>query len=134
MIKNQMNKAYLQINLIFFVFISLIFVYSVVFAATGIYPLKSACKDFPELCISKGLSRAFSQILSGNYEKALQLNIYSLKVFTFFVLQWLFRLIFGFFYFKFQQKQIIQIDIFISLLIFIYAFAPFFAKIYNALC
>ncbi len=134
-IKNILYRSdYLLINTVFFMFLSLIFIYSLVFSNSGLYPIKSACIQFPELCISKGLSRAFSQILTGNFEKAVSLNPYSLRIFIFFGLQLWLRLFFSILYLKFSLKRIIITDVFISLLIFIYVFAPFFVKLYHVLC
>jgi hypothetical protein len=134
-IKNILFQSdYLLINTVFFIFLSLIFIYSLVFSNSGVYPIKSACSQFPELCISKGLSRAFSQILSGNFEKAMSLNPYSIRIFIFFGLQLLLRLFFSILYLKFLLKRIIMIDIFISVLLFIYEFTPFFVKLYYLLC
>ncbi len=127
--KKLLQSDYLIINTLLFMLLSLLFIYSFAFSNSGAYPIKSNCIHFPELCISKGLSRAFSQILAGNFEKAIQLNPYSINIFIFFALQFLFRIIFYIFYYKFSTKTIIKIDITLSVLLFIYAFAPFFAKL-----
>lgn len=127
--KKLLQSDYLIINTLFFILLSLLFIYSFAFSNSGAYPIKSNCIQFPELCISKGLSRAFSQILSGNFEKAIQLNPYSLHIFLFFALQFLFRTVFFIFFYKFPTKRIIKVDISLSFLLFIYAFAPFFVKL-----
>ena len=121
------NKSvYLTINIIFFILIGLTFIYVFLFVNSATYSIKSGCKDFPELCISKGLSRAFLQILHGNFNQALRLNSYGIKIFSFFALQLLFRVFFSLIYFKYSKINIIRIDIFISAIFFFYTFVDFF--------
>ncbi|KUJ60128.1 hypothetical protein AR687_19715 [Flavobacteriaceae bacterium CRH] len=43
-------------------------------------------------CKSRGLTRAFSQILRFNFKEAIFLNTYSIKIFLFFLVQLLFRI------------------------------------------
>lgn len=133
-IKSKLFQSdYLIINILFFILLSLLFIYSFAFSSSGAYPIKSNCIQFPDLCISKGLSRAFSQILSGNFEKATQLNPYSLHIFLFFALQFLFRIVFFILYYLFPQKRIIKIDIILSFLLFAYTFSSFIIKLMNQL-
>ena len=128
----NIKNTYILINLIFFLIISLIFIYSFVFAQSGSYPISSECENFSGFCVSKGLSRAFSQIITGNTQRALQLNPYSFRIFYFFALQLIFRLAVSVFYLKYKKIFIIKIDVFISILLFVYAFAPFFFVFFNA--
>ncbi len=121
------KSEYLIINLIFTVLISLIFIYSLLFAERGAYPVKSSCIDINNpICISKGLSRAFSQIIWCNFEKAKKLNPHSLLIFLFLFTQIIFRVVLSFLYVVFEKILIIRIDKFISLFLFIFCFKSFF--------
>jgi len=124
------NFEYIIINTIFVVIIVLILIYSLIFAKNGNYPIKSSCVDInDQICISKGLSRAFSQIMLGNFEKAKGLNQYSLLIFSFLFIQIIFRIILSVFYVISQKKVIITIDIIFSVLFFIYCLRSFLSKL-----
>ena len=125
------KSDYLLINTILFILLSSVFIYSLAFSSSGAYLLKSDCSNFPELCISKGMSRAFSQILLGNLDKAKQLNLYSLQVFNFLAVQWIFRPFFSVIYHKHLSRKLIISDIILSSMLFLYCFFPFFKKIYE---
>ena len=128
------NSEYLLINIIFAVLILFIFFYSLIFAGSGAYPIKSSCVDINNpVCISKGLSRAFSQIMLGDFEKAKKLNPYRLLVFIFLFTQIIIRIILSVFYGIFGKKMIIRIDIVLSFLLFIYYVKSFFLIFFNTI-
>jgi len=128
------NSEYLLINTIFAVLIFLIFIYSLVFATGDVYPIKSSCSDINiPFCISRGLSRAFSQIMLGELENARKLNKYSLLVFLFFVSQIILRISLSVLYLAFQKKMIIRIDIVLSMLLFIYCFKSFLQILFETI-
>ncbi len=131
---NIRNSEYLIINVIFAVVILLIFIYSLIFATSGVYPIQSSCIDLNNpFCISRGLSRAFSQILLGNFEKARELNSHSLLVFLFLFTQIILRVILSVVYSIYKNKLIIRIDILLSLVLFIYCFNNFLQTFFESI-
>ncbi len=87
------------------------------------YKIESSCKNLPSIyCKSRGLTRAFNLILKGEFQKALLVNKYSIRIFLFFIVQFLFRIIFLFIEKKFSESSIIKYDIPLSILLFVYSF------------
>jgi hypothetical protein len=80
-----------------------------------------------EPCPSCGLSHAFSLIIRGRVDEALQLNSASLRVFLFFVLQLIMRIALGIWSLVTDRwlKQITWIDALTSSVMAIFAFYPF---------
>jgi len=67
--------------------------------------------------------------MRGNLNTALQLNIYSLGIFIFFITELLIRLIFSIIYIKTdKKKKIITADAIISIILFLSAFMPMAIK------
>lgn len=131
---NIRNSEYVIINLIFAVLILLIFIYSLIFVTRDVYFIKSSCIEInDQICISRGLSRAFSQILLGNFEEAKKLNPYSLLVFFFLFIQLTLRGILSVAYNIYKNKVIIRIDILLSLLLFIYCFKSFLQTFFETI-
>jgi hypothetical protein len=129
------NEPYIFVNIFFTGVILLIIIYSGIFSADkGNYPV--AClheKLTGEPCISCGLSHSFSLIVRGRLNEAFQWNQYGLRVFLFFVLQLLMRVVFSILYLKYKNlgKQLIIFDISGSVLMFLIAFYPFIFQIFK---
>ena len=125
----RLNESYLIINLIFVVIIGLIIAYSAVFSAEkNNYIIKSACVEIADKpCKSIGLSRSFSEIVRFRFASAEKYNPNGIKLFLFFILQMIFRIIFSAFFVKFNSYKnlIISIDIILSILLFLLTFADF---------
>ncbi|MBN1251128.1 MAG: DUF2752 domain-containing protein [Bacteroidales bacterium] len=121
------KKTYLLINSIFLLIILLIIIYSFQYNFNNSFKLKSLCSDyFGNNCISKGLSRAFSQIVKGNFSDAKFLNPYSLKIFLFFILQFLLRILSSIaIKNNFSIKKILLTDVIFSFCFFLYCFFEF---------
>ncbi|KFF15573.1 DUF2752 domain-containing protein [Flavobacterium hydatis] len=73
-------------------------------------------------CKSRGLTRAFSQILNLNFKEALAYNPYSLKIFSFFLIQLMVRLLINKMLRFSNFKLVLAFDIVFSITFFIYSF------------
>jgi hypothetical protein len=115
------SQPYLKINLILAVLIGLIFIYAAIFPFLGNIQLQAISGGN---LTSTGLSRAFSEIVGLNFDKAFALNRYALKVFGFFFFQFFMRVIFSFLFafFPFQRNKLLIIDIILSVLLFLWGF------------
>ena len=120
-------NSYQVINIIFAGIIILIFIYSGIFSAQEEnHPISSSSQIlFDKETPSTGLSRAFSEIVRLNFEKAKEYNPHSLKVFMFFFAQFFMRIGFLLIAAKIQTKRIkiiVTIDIIISVALYICCF------------
>jgi Protein of unknown function (DUF2752) len=131
------SEPYLLINLIFTGVILLVFAYSGFFSPDkDNYPVVCIHEKLTgEPCASCGLSHSFSLILRGRISEAYKWNIYGLRVFLFFALQLVMRIVFSIFYLKYPdtRKQLITYDIASSIIIFLICFLPFIRWIFNFL-
>ena len=77
---------------------------------------------------SAGLSRAFSEIIRGNFDASLEYNTHGIRIFAFFITQLLMRAA-GSIYLLFYPltKTLVYMDAGISFLLFIICFYPFLA-------
>jgi hypothetical protein len=93
------KDPYQVINLIFLEIIFFVFLYSAIFSPErDNYPLKSSYSSITgQPSISTGLSHGFSSIVRGKLEEAIEYNPYSIRLFTFFVIQFFMRIIIFFF-------------------------------------
>jgi hypothetical protein len=127
------NKPYLKINLVFAGVLVLIFVYSGIFSPDkNNYPVVCIYEKITgEQCFSCGLSHSFSLIIRGRFNEAYRWNPFGMRVFLFFFSQLLMRILFSFYYLRDinRRQQLIQYDIFGSILIFLIAFYPFFRQL-----
>ncbi|KFF06024.1 hypothetical protein B0A68_11910 [Flavobacterium reichenbachii] len=124
MVKEASYKidSYKKINVIFALLITFIFFYCYfsVFLSTG---LRSSCEGLPlAYCKSRGLTRAFSQILRFNFENAVLLNPYSLKIFLFFLIQLIARLFINSIIRLKNFKLVLNLDIIFTFIFFIFSF------------
>jgi hypothetical protein len=131
------NEPYLLINTILAGVIILIFVYSGFFSPVeDNYPVICIHEKLTgEPCVSCGLSHSFSLILRGKISEAYDWNIYGLRVFLFFALQLVMRIVFSIFYLKYTEtrKQLVTYDIASSIILFLVCFLPFIESIFNQL-
>jgi hypothetical protein len=132
------NRSYLAINLAFIVFLAFFFGYSLIFSAhADNHPIPSFyTRVTGEETISTGLSRSFSDIIRGNFESANEYNIYGIRVFLFFFIQFFLRILFSFFYIYVvaARRYIVISDSIISIVLFITCFWPFIEWQASAIC
>ncbi len=127
------NEPYLILNIFFAGVIILMIAYSGIFSPDqNNYPV--ACfheKITGKPCISCGLSHSFSLIVRGRISEAYQWNIYSMRVFLFFISQLALRIVFSLYYISYPgtRLQLIIADSIGSGVIFILTFWPFMANI-----
>ena len=123
-----LQHPYVKINLIFAGIILGIFVYSGIFSAQkSNHPIPSGYKLVTgENTQSTGLSRAFSEIVRLRFNQARSYNPESIRVFSFFLVQFLLRGLFSLWYVKKTQKWIILTDSIFSTFLFLWLFRNFF--------
>ncbi|CAD0009012.1 hypothetical protein FLACHUCJ7_04053 [Flavobacterium chungangense] len=115
-------ESYKKINIIFALLIMFIFFYSYLSPYIS-FRLSSSCHGLPQTyCKSRGLTRAFSQILRLNFEKAILFNVYSIKVFLFFLIQLIVRFFLNVIVKLSNFKLLIFSDAIFSLLFFLFSF------------
>jgi len=119
----QLN-SYKTINRIF-IFLSVgVFVYSFLFPFLPL-TISSSCNELPQIyCKSRGLSRAFSEIMRLNFSLALEHNIYSLNVFSFFLYVFFSRIFINLYINLGRKTLFIISDVSLSSFIFLYLFLP----------
>jgi hypothetical protein len=131
---NNLNRNYRTVNLLFAGIIFLVILYALIF--NGSYPVPSAQSITTQHLPSSGLSRSFSAIVRFDFEKALQLNPYGIRVFTFFIVQLLLRL-FTFLATRhmtgYRLQRMIIADVAISALLFGICFRPFIEALMHQL-
>lgn len=123
-------SPYLILNICFFMIIISVFVYSYVFTPEkNNYPIPSFYTEKTgKKSISTGLSRAFSSIVHLDFEKAKGYNPRSIRLFSFFLVQFFMRIIGSFLFFKIKKisTQIIYVDISLTIVLFLWSFYDFF--------
>lgn len=114
--------SYKKINLIFIILIMFIFFYCLLMPFFN-FGFRSSCEGMPlSYCRSRGLTRAFSQILRFNFDEAVQFNPYSLKIFFFFLMQLILRFVINKKINISNLKSILIIDIAFSIGFFLFSF------------
>ena len=130
------QRAYFAVNAILAGVILLIMGYSVFYSPDeNRYPVVCIHEKLTgEQCPSCGLSHAFSLIIRGRIDEALQLNSASLRVFLFFALQLVLRIVLGARSLVTVRwlKQITRGDTLISSVMTLYAFYPFLHALWMA--
>lgn len=118
------RNSYKKINRIF-IFLSVgVFLYSFLLPFLPL-TISSSCDDLPHAyCKSRGLSRAFSELVRLNYSSALEYNIYSLNIFAFFLYVFFSRITINIFFTLCKKSLFIITDIFLSSFLFLYLFLP----------
>lgn len=114
--------SYKKINMIFIVIIMFIFFYCFTMPFLN-FGFHSTCEGMPlAYCKSRGLTRAFAQILRLNFNEAIPYNPYSIKIFSFFLIQLVMRFIINKIIRLSNCKRILIGDIFLSIMMFIFSF------------
>jgi len=124
--QRTLNRPYYIVNLSLAGILMMVFIYSGLFSAEkDNHPVPSFYETITgDPAPSSGLSRAFSEIVRGNLEKARQYNRDSLLIFSFFLIQFIQRT----FVTILLYKQILRIqylffaDLAISFLLFLFCF------------
>jgi hypothetical protein len=131
--RNSSQNSYFTINLLIAGGIVIIMIYSGIFSASGTpHPIRSMHTN---PVASTGLSRAFSELIRGNYTQALRYNIYSVRIFIFFSIQIIIRTAWAIFLFRniFSKNSLAIADILIAVLLFLWAFLPLVFAQFNML-
>jgi hypothetical protein len=127
------NEPYLIINIFLSAVIFLIIVYSGIFSPEkDNYPVVCLHEKLTgEPCVSCGLSHSFSLIVRGRINEAYQWNLYGMRVFLFFISQFILRVFFSVLYLKnpHTRNQLIVYDCIGSGIIFLLSFWPFIVNI-----
>lgn len=114
--------SYKRINLIFIILIMFIFFYCYISTFLN-FGVRSLCEGMPlSYCKSRGLTRAFSQILNFNLKEAIAYNPYSLKIFSFFLIQLIARFFINKIIRLSNFKLVLTFDVFLSSIYFIFSF------------
>jgi len=131
--KPDFSDSYQIINVIFAAVILMIFLYSGLFRAEENYPISSQYRIITgEETQSTGLSRAFSEMVRLNFQKAKAYNESSPEVFGFFFLQLLLRIVLFFLYNRTENKKLmIRFDAAGSAILFLLCFRNFIFPMYS---
>ena len=114
--------SYKKINMIFIIMIMFIFFYCFIMPFLN-FGFHSSCEGMPlSYCKSRGLTRAFSQILRFNFEEAITYNIYSIKIFAFFLIQLMARFFINVIIRVSNLRIVVIFDVFFSIILFIFSF------------
>ena len=114
--------SYKKINMIFIVMIMFIFFYCFIMPFLN-FGFHSSCEGMPlSYCKSRGLTRAFSQILRFNFEEAITYNIYSIKIFAFFLIQLMARFFINVIIRVSNLRIVVIFDVLFSIILFIFSF------------
>lgn len=114
--------SYKKINMIFIIMIMFIFFYCFIMPFLN-FGFHSSCEGMPlSYCKSRGLTRAFSQILRFNFEEAITYNIYSIKIFAFFLIQLMARFFINVIIRVSNLRIVVIFDALFSIIIFIFSF------------
>lgn len=115
-------NSYKRINMVFIIIIMFIFFYCYLSSFLN-FGIGSLCKGMPlSYCKSRGLTRAFFQILNLNFKEAIAYNPYSLKIFSFFLIQLIARLVINKIINFSNFKLVLTFDIICSSIFFVFSF------------
>lgn len=123
-----LREAYHQFNLAFVFLFSLFLLYPAIYSPKSTYPFSSGCKGLPqEYCKSRGLQRAFSSLLRGDWTQAQKYNAHVFRVFAFFVWQIFQRIAVSVLLIKnkINTKKMATADAVISFATIVFTFYPF---------
>ncbi len=121
---SRVHRQYHIINIAIAGVIACILLYSGIFPYQGNhFPIHSA---YSQITASTGMSRAFSAIMQADLGAAAGFNAYAIRIFAFFLIQLLLRLIISAAMFnkRFSINKLLVVDIFISVFLFLWAFIP----------
>ena len=118
----QEIDSYKKINVILIFIIMFIFFYCFFLPYLN-FGLSSSCEGLPlAYCKSRGLTRAFSQILRFHFQEAIAYNPFSIKIFCFFFLQLIARFLINMIISFPLFRKILIFDISISVISFLFSF------------
>jgi len=118
----QEIDSYKKINVILIFIIMFIFFYCFFLPYLN-FGLRSSCEGLPlAYCKSRGLTRAFSQILRFHFQKAIAYNPFSIKIFCFFFLQLIARFLINMIISFSLFRKILIFDVSISVISFLFSF------------
>lgn len=127
--KNE--SVYNQINVISWLFLATILLYSVIYYPNQ-HPIPCSFKFFTgSTCASCGFSSAFSYFCNAEFDAGITINSKSFLVFLFLVYQFILRTILLLAHFTTRKKvsrQYIKFDVLISISFFLCAFLPLVFK------
>lgn len=118
----QEIDSYKKINIILIVIIMFVFFYCFFLPYLN-FGLRSSCEGLPLVyCKSRGLTRAFSQILRFHFQEAIAYNPFSIKIFSFFLLQLIARVFVNCIVSFSNLKLVLNFDVSISIATFLFCF------------
>ncbi len=122
MFLSQEIDSYKKINVILAFIIMFVFFYCFFLPYLN-FGLRSSCEGLPlAYCKSRGLTRAFSQILRFHFQEAIAYNPFSIKIFAFFFLQLIARFFVNWIISSSIFKKILILDVSISVTSFLFCF------------
>jgi len=118
--------AYLILNISFMAIIMAILLYSTFYKFSNHHIPALLTQETGIIPPSKGLSASFAEIVRGNISTALELNPHSIRIFSFFVIQFLLRtsVLFALKKRWLPVNRMVTIDVSISVILFVVCFAP----------
>ena len=128
------NHPYRTINAAIAGSIFVIFLYSAVFSPEkSRHPIPSSHTLITgEYTASNGLSRGFSAIMRLQFDQARGYNIYSLRIFSFFFIQFFVRLVFlsaNYIILDIGESRFAMLDAILSGVLFLFLFEPFLLEL-----
>jgi len=127
------KEPYLTVNIVFTGLILVIIAYSAIFSPDrNDYPVVCVHEQLTgQPCASCGISHSFSLIVRGRMEEAYGWNPNGMRVFLFFLLQAVMRVVFSLFYLRkgAAGRYLVMYDIAGSVLMFLISFMPFIRSI-----
>lgn len=122
MFLSQEIDSYKKINVILAFLIMFVFFYCFFLPYLN-FGLQSSCEGLPlAYCKSRGLTRAFSQILRFHFQEAIIYNPFSIKIFCFFFFQLIARFLINWIISFSIFKKVLIFDVSISALSFLFCF------------
>jgi len=124
--QSNSKVAYYILNIIFMAIIMAIFIYSALYRINE-HPIPALLTERTGIIPpSKGLSAGFSEIVRGNFSEALVANTHTIRIFSFFALQFLLRIVSIILIKKewLSLNRIIATDISVSIILFVVSFGP----------
>ena len=118
--------AYFILNISFMAIIMAILLYSTFYKYSNHHIPALLTQETGIIPPSKGLSASFAEIVRGNISTALELNPHSIRIFSFFVIQFLLRTVILIALKKqwLPVNKMVTIDVSISVILFVVCFAP----------
>ncbi|WP_422854089.1 DUF2752 domain-containing protein [Flavobacterium ginsengisoli] len=122
MFLSQEIDSYKKINVILAFLIMFVFFYCFFLPYLN-FGLQSSCEGLPlAYCKSRGLTRAFSQILRFHFQEAIAYNPFSIKIFCFFFFQLTARFLINWIISFSIFKKVLIFDVSISAISFLFCF------------